>query len=155
MYLQALFQPEYTSVLFLLFVMCLIKRHLLLFDFGSLNNKLYTALAAENTAVQGKVVVFNFTPFPAGKIFIVNAALAVLFFKAFLRALITYSVKLDDSFCSVFVVGVNKHVKTVVAVSQNIIGTSAYYYTVSLFGKLGNNTALGCPKIVGCAHMSR
>ena len=113
--------------------------------FSNFCNNLHAKLTAELAAVEGYMVVFGSSPFSACKVFVVNCSFCILFLKALAGTLVAYAVKLNDSFCLVVLIGVNKNVEAILSVAKNEIGASAYNYAVSFFGKLGNNAALGGP----------
>ena len=97
---------------------------------------------AEITAVEADVIVFGETPLSAGEIFIVDLALAVFVHKSFFGALVCHTVKLNYSSGFIVFVGVDEHIKAVVSVFENVVGTSANNDAVAFFCKLLDDSAL-------------
>ena len=108
-----------------------------------------TLVNAQNTGIQGNVIVLRLAPGTAGIVLVIDAAALILFVKTLLRRLVRLTVTANNALCTVGFVGKYVDMQGILTILQDVVGIPADNNTGPLLCQLQDDAALNVPQEIG------
>ena len=125
-------------------------RELFTFALHQRNKDICAPLHAKNATVEGDVIVLRHAPGSAGVVVVVYLAALVLFCQTGFGTFFRFTVEADDAVSTEFLAGMDKSMKGIGAILQNVVCVSANDDTRTLFCQLQDHAALYIPQKIRC-----